>query len=823
MKEIRAFLKKKGCKTSFKNKAEALAFLENLNWADNFPWNEDQKVVLGWEAEANFREHVIQGTFGSGKSTMMLGIYIKKLNEAILQPNQILVCAFNISIKNELKKKIRELGFKEKPQVRTFDSMVYEICAHYEMSGLEKPDYEGRRTFVEKKMKEDEDEKNRFKGYDHIRLVMVDEVQDLDQKALEFFSTFFPNARFYYFGDVFQCIQKEPRCSLLWRLLKPKEGRAIHFMKKTPRVPTPILEEIKNALTHHYPEFKKPIADWYSSNPIQNTKITWIPIKHYSQIFQECKEFLSKHDPGDCMVLTFSSAITVKGNMGDLSRFRQFFLKEGILANRNYKTMESGKLFLSTVNSSKGLERKHVFIALTFPLEMAFANFSSNLVVNLVSVGLSRCKEDVRFCIPVYEDRFSQVLRLYPQCPTPDKEAGSSIRKLKSGVVQDASICTPKTFLPRPHSATEILRQSILSFGTRNHLRSHAKMFPPTVSFPPGNKIKWKMRGEEEASFMGILFEVLITSQWTKKWPPLDTAFITDVSTNPMFAHCRGGVQKQFQSLAKRFRIPFEATRDRFSVLYEYTEHHILLTQKIRVRISQERKEEMRQAWFGIERDIRSLAPNGTLKAQVNLSRPFMTGVADLICENENEHILYEIKTCTSSDWKENAFVQAALYCAMSKKLKSTIRLFNPFRREIFEYKISLTPTEKNNTLSLVEADLLLWNMNCFLAKYEHPFSTSPSLDICSLVCWSGETSIEWLAPTKTRIGVYTKEEYEKQGKKNISFTPEDLGEYGPEGKILDWILEEIGFVRDEKDELDFENDFVKTVLLCCFFRIKVI
>lgn len=819
MKEIKDFLKKKGCKTSFKTKKDALAFIQRLSWVETFPWNEDQQVVLSWEKEKKFTEHVIQGTFGSGKSTMMLGIYLRILNRMELSPEEMLVCAFNISIKNELKKKIRELGFKAKPQVRTFDSMVYEICAHHQMKGLEKPDYEGRRQFVEKLI-QGETGTTLFQGYNSIRLVLVDEVQDLDQSALAFFRAFFPNARFYYFGDVFQCIQKEPRCSLLWKLLKPELRRTIHFMKKTPRVPTPILEEIKKALTHHYPEFSKPISNWYSSNPIKNTSIQWIPIRHYSQIFEECKRFLEQYDPKDCMVLTFSSAITVKGNMGDLSRFRQFFLKEGIQVNRNYKSMDSEKLFLSTVNSSKGLERKHVFIALTFPLEMAFANFSNNLVVNLVSVGLSRCKETVRFCVPIYEDRFSQVLRLYPKCPTPDKEAGESVRKLKSSPKEEKG--SVRDFLTRSHSATEIIRQSILSYSTRNHLRSHAKMMPPHFSFPAGNRIRWSMRNEEEASFMGILFEVLITSTWTKKWPSLDTSFISDVMSNPMYSHCRGGIHKQFQNLARSFRFPFPTCRKKFEVLFEYTQHHILLGQKIRVRISEDRKKEMEQVWNILERDIQQLCPQGNLKAQVNLNRSYMTGVADLICETEQEHIVYEIKTCTNSDWKENAFVQAALYCAMSKKLKSTIRLINPFRRELFEYKISLTPTEKNNTMQIVDRDLLIWNLNCFLAKCEIPCPSQ--IDFSNIVCLVEGTGVEWKAPTKTRHVLFSEEEYRSQG--NLILTEKDFKSVICKKEGVDdkdwftWILDSLHFEIKEKDWFDIKDSFIQVVLLCCFLRL---
>ena len=83
------------------------------------------------------------------------------------------------------------------------------------------------------------------------------------------------------------------------------------------------------------------------------------------------------------MILTFSSAITVKGALGDVARLRRFLSQKEYDVNKNHKSMDVEKLFLSTANSSKGLERDNVLAILTFPLERAFVNFSDDLVVNL--------------------------------------------------------------------------------------------------------------------------------------------------------------------------------------------------------------------------------------------------------------------------------------------------------------------------------------------------------------------------------------------------------------------------------------------------------
>jgi hypothetical protein len=181
------------------------------------------------------------------------------------------------------------------------------------MPGLDKPDYEGRRHFIEKLVDNQPTEIPLYNGFEQVKLLLIDETQDLDYKSYEVFKAFFPNAHIFFFGDIFQCIQKEPRSSLLWHVLQPADHRRIHFMQKTPRVPTTILDEIKRALIHHYPEYTTPISNWYSSNPLQSSKIEWVPIKHYNDSFEQLRIFLQQHKPEECMVLTFSSAITVRG------------------------------------------------------------------------------------------------------------------------------------------------------------------------------------------------------------------------------------------------------------------------------------------------------------------------------------------------------------------------------------------------------------------------------------------------------------------------------------------------------------------------------
>lgn len=498
--------------------------------------------------------------------------------------------------------------------------------------------------------------------------------------------------------------------------------------------------------------------------------------------------------------------------MGDLCRFRQFLQKENYNVNRNYKSMDHDKLFLSTVNSSKGLERPYVFIALTFPLELAFANFSNDLVVNLISVGLSRCKTSATFCVPIYNDRFSEVLHLYPECPKPKEKVVSNKKHVKE---------EPETIdevLHKPHSTTEILKQTMLTFKTRELLRSCAK-YANAQSFPPGERVRWSMRNEEEASFMGILYEVLITSLWTQRWPELDVKGMTEILNNPMYSHCRQNIESKFHRLVGIFHQPYRCD---FDILYEYTEYHILLSQKIRVGVSPNRKQEMKNVWSRLRNDIAVLQPKYAIKkAQVNLNRSFMTGVADMICQSDSNDddqpiMLYEIKTCSNSDWKDEAFTQAALYMSMTKNKRGVIRLLNPFRRELHEYNISLLSKEKQ-VLNQTDRELLLWNFNCFLAKFQNNILMPPLPDnIQNYVCENEGVYLEFLASTKARIA--------DSVNKNKIIVPFNKNNIFLENKtesedLASWLMDAVGYKKENKLP-DMVNDpFYKCVLMGVYVR----
>jgi hypothetical protein len=332
------------------------------------------------------------------------------------------------------------------------------------------------------------------------------------------------------------------------------------------------------------------------------------------------------------------------------------------------------------------------------------------------------------------------------------------------------------------------------------------------------------MRNEEEAGFMGILYEVLITSTWMRQWPQLDTSGMKSIAENPMYLHCRNKIQERFQRIVRAFQRPFVAEQC-FETLYTYTEFHILLSQKITVHIHADRKEAMASAWASLIGEIRRLTPmEHPQKAQVNLCRSLITGIADMMIESE-PIVLYEIKTCSGSDWKEDAFTQAALYMCMTQNRRGHIRLLNPFRRELCEYHMSASHQIQRR----IGREVLLWNLNCFLAKHDSISSRlHPPLRSASLVCMCEDQFLEWLAPTRTRIGLSGETEcYTRQDRQLIRFhhTEPILQPYSPPTAIEQlgtWLHNKIGYIlpQDYKTVIDWEDPFAKCVLLALFIRL---
>lgn len=723
--QLREFIKNIGGRLTHSSKQECIKYIGSLYWYKTFPWREEQQQVFNIFIEQQYKHIVIQGIFGVGKSQMLLGLLFMALLECDFHYNDILYTAFNVCVKNEIKKKLGNHGLK-KIKVSTFDSIVYTLCKYNDMKDYNEPNYEGRRKFLYN---------SQFKSnLENFKLVILDECQDLEIQALDMLKRAFPNAFFIFAGDVLQSIQKEPKESVLWQIMMNGEKYSDNdykkiFMYQTPRVPKNILNEIRIALGNFYPELTDEFSKWKSQNTTTDGRLSWHQFSTYKEIFDKLLVFCSQHDHKDIMVLTFSSSITVRGTLGDVSRIRNFLKGKNIPVNHNHKMMDHDKVFLSTANSSKGLERKFVFIILSFPLEKAFLNFSNDLVMNLLTVALSRAQQTIDIYASKIIEKSSQLLQFY-KAPEPTIHYKYVPEKGKKEIVvsDGGDDFSYDTITNTCHSVVETLNLGILKYSTLNTLKNHAKVIFKSKLTNYFNYTEFipKLLRDEERVLAGLLIEHLITSQLQETWPFTATD-INSLSANPNYKHCIKKIQTLLAIYDKMKSKSFigSSVDYIFSTLHIYSQLHLALTHRIFVSLSDFDMVKLKSYWQSslynsvIDLKLSTTKQNTITKVQSSCKMPYMTGIIDVLFQDKgesyNSFTFWEIKASTAYDWVDNALAQVMLYVLMNAKSYCSVVLINPFKNIYIKYAISIPNI--NTMRHTVINDCIMYNVNSYLAK----------------------------------------------------------------------------------------------------------
>ena len=682
---------------------------EKICWMYSFPWRPEQLEILQRFQKNDWEKFVIQAIFGGGKTTMIIAmIHDLVLHEKVHSFQEIIVCAFNVAIKNEIKKKLKYLG---KVLPRTFDSIVWQICKEMDYPDLKKPNFLEKRKFLYQNL-------NSIVPDQTIKYIFLDEAQDLEKNVEFIFFKRFPNARFIIVGDIFQSIQKEPRESFLWNLLQQKLPNSFN-MTNTPRVPIPILNEVKSSLYDYYPEFQNVISNWTSSNTDETLDkgIEWSMFQSYGDVFHKMENFVNHHGVEKSMILVFSSAITVRGTLGDVSRVRRHFVQKQFSVNSSHKLMKDDSLFISTVNSSKGLERDHVFVFLTFPLELAFSSFSNDILMNLLTVGISRCKKTIHFCIPSYKDRYSPVLGHYQNCPIPSmvKTNDKSKNERKTFLNENNYRLMPY-MLEKEHSITEILQLQMISFPTKEKMKNYCKKYNETLL--TSNSVSVKT--EEESTLLGLVFECLILSSWKNLW--VDELKSVSTTGHDVFNTFSLSIKKMFHEWNLFSRIhPFSNCSDEKKIdgAILYGKLFLGFHQKVFVKISQELKTNVLIRWRQIKHLVFQLKPKHTSKinTQHQIRYSFMNGIIDVLYQPENDLMeVFEIKASKQREWMDNALLQAIFYGICKKRSFFRIHLINVFSGKWMHFYVNFKK-DLDTVLQCVTNDLQLYNLNCYLSK----------------------------------------------------------------------------------------------------------
>lgn len=726
-----------------------------IGWMYDFPWRPEQKRIMSNFQKNDWDNFVIQAVFGGGKTTMLIAMIFDLILHEKCKIDEVIICAFNVAIKNEIKKKVKPLG---KVVPRTFDSIVYQICKDMDYAELKHPNFLEKRKFLYQNILDIPEDET-------VKYIFIDEAQDLEKNVNTILTKRFPKAKKIIVGDIFQSIQKEPRESLLWNLVSNAKSANVYKMTETPRVPEHILGEIQSALYSYYPEFQDTISQWKSSSDKIVQGVEWSMFKGYKDIFENIENFVKSYEYKDIMILVFSSAITVRGKLGDVSRVRRFLMEKNIPVNNSHKLMKDDSVFVSTVNSSKGLERKHVFCVLTFPLELAFASFSSDMLMNLVTVGLSRCKETIKFCLPSYIDRYSPILKFYNKSPQPyiKPKEKIDIQERKSFLTEEDSK-KKTTMLSKEHSITEVLRLQILSFGTKQFLVEKTKKYKETNNCPSF----LVLRTEEESTLTGLIFETLLLCSWHKHWS-FDINGVNDIG-HGIFEIYFFQIKKlflEYSTFTKKF--PFQSCSDFQKVqgAILYSKLHLAYKNKIFCNISKSLEQQLLNYWIKMKQNIYfENIDTKYLKSQHKVSGQFLNGIIDAVVLNENDFVdIYEIKASRTRDWNESALLQSIMYGLCLYKTKFRIHLINVLQSKWQHYYVDIKDYQE--IMSKIITDIQLYNLNCYLSKNRtfHDIEKK-NLDISNLFfldgkCHNGKIEninlYEFTSPTKISLHIEVK------------------------------------------------------------------
>lgn len=718
--EYKSFIKSVGGKSTHAKKTDYELYVNQLYWYKEFPWRTEQQAVFDAFIHTTYKHIIIQGIFGVGKSQMLLGLLFQAVLEKGIHYDNILYTAFNVCVKNEIKKKMKDYGIR-KIQISTFDSIVYKLCKYNNMKGVDEPNYDGRRRFLY-------NNSSFNTSFEKMQLVILDECQDLEIQALKLFQRAFPNATFIFAGDILQSIQKEPKESILWQVMmndvvySPNSFKKI-FMYETPRVPIGILDSLRTALSSFYPELSNEFEKWTSKNTVTPGSISWHQFSTYKEIFQNIFDFCTKYDPNDVMILSFSSSITVRGTLGDVSRIRNFLKHKNIPVNNNHKQMDKNCVFVSTANSSKGLERKHIFIVLTFPLEKAFINFSNNLVMNLITVAISRAQESVTIYIPNVIEKMSPILKHYESVPEPTIHYIPPVEKGRKELIKSDNFIFEE-MIEIQHSVIEAINLNVFKYETLEYIQSFAKpIFTSKLckNFTRGSCVP-KLFRDEERILTGLIVENLITTEISKKWP-FNPINMDNLTFNPGYQHCIKKIRLLFNTYNGLKNCDYEQCSIKyvFHILHIYSQLLLATSHKIFVSLSTDNLTKLETFWtLSLKYAVNQLKPTGEyeIKVQNNCKMPYLTGIIDVFVQNTEPFkttTFWEIKASSIYDWENNALSQVMLYILMHVKSICTVVLVNPFQNTFIKYAIRIPNI--NTVRNKVINDILVYNANSYLAK----------------------------------------------------------------------------------------------------------
>ena len=316
----------------------------------NTPSEEQQRII---DYMTQGKNVVVDACAGSGKSTTILALAKQMPNKKILQ------ITYNSALRQEIRDKVREYGLKN-IKIHTYHSLAVNYYSHTSYN-----DMEMRRVIFEKLPA--------LKEIALFDILVIDEAQDMSLLYYRMIRKFIADTEFQFqimiLGDYMQGLYD----------FKGADIRYLTFAKRIwenhPQLSSPIFEECRLKISYR---ITNEMAAFINEAMLGENRISackpGVPVKYIRadkrvtkiMILNAIRSILHKGDkPGDIFIL--AASVKMKNYM--IRDIENLLVLEGIpchiptsdMDRDNVKVMEN-KLVFSTFHTSKGRERKYVFV-----------------------------------------------------------------------------------------------------------------------------------------------------------------------------------------------------------------------------------------------------------------------------------------------------------------------------------------------------------------------------------------------------------------------------------------------------------------------------
>ena len=360
--------------------------------------DEEQKLII--ESPINQNQQIIAGA-GSGKTTTIL-YRVKYLLDKFITPDRILILTFNKDASQNIKTRINNIfGFNIKINIYTIDAFCFKLINKYMNTNTSYYSVTEYSIIGLKIMKEYQKELSSQYKY-----IFFDEFQDVNDIQFNILKLFVDNSsHLTVIGDDCQNIYQFRGTNNYYMINFDRIilNTQTYFLKNNYRSTENIVNLANNSISFNKFKIDKNMKSYngIKNNPkliINNNETDSI-----NYLIKKINYYIEKGYKYDNIAILSRNSYPLKIMETELTKYN--IPHVALITDKNSedskKLIESGKLVLTTIHKSKGLEWDIVFI-----LGLSHSHFPEHLNNNIKNieeerrlfyVGITRCKKNLLF------------------------------------------------------------------------------------------------------------------------------------------------------------------------------------------------------------------------------------------------------------------------------------------------------------------------------------------------------------------------------------------------------------------------------------------